>query len=187
MFLLPILNRAFPEFVFVHVLRDGRDMLFSENRNQPRMHYKDLFGRSDDVTPDSFAAFWSTVNLQAAAYGTRVLKSRYILLRLEDFCSESRLDYAVRLAQKLKLDRCRVVAHLDIFRTPSSLGPLEGTRQGVARLDGGLWHGPCPFRLLLMPWPGLFIELATPVFVGPGWHEPDRHLHLPRMPVQVTG
>ena len=41
-FLLPIPNRAFPEFVFVHVLRDGRDMLFSENRNQLRSCYINL-------------------------------------------------------------------------------------------------------------------------------------------------
>ena len=138
------------------------------------MHYRDLFGRPDDVTLEAFAAFWSTVNLQAAANGTRVLKSRYILLRLEDFCSESRLEYAIRLAQKLKLDGCRVVAHLDIFRTPSSLGRWRARAEEFARLDRGLWHGPCPFWLLLMPWPRLFmvgvgcLEFAKPVFVGPG-------------------
>ena len=122
MFLLPILNRAFPEFVFVHVLRDGRDMLFSKNRNQLRRYYRDLFGRPDDVTLETSAAFWGMVNLQAAAYGARVLKSRYMLLRLEDFCGEARQDFALGLAQKLKLDRCRAVEHLAIFRAPASLG-----------------------------------------------------------------
>jgi hypothetical protein len=122
MFLLPILNRAFPEFVFVHVLRDGRDMLFSENRNQLRMYYRDLFDRPDDGTPGASAAFWSKVNLQAAAYGARVLKSRYMVLRLEDFCGEARQDSALRMAQKLGLDRCQAVAHLDIFCAPASLG-----------------------------------------------------------------
>jgi sulfotransferase family protein len=122
MFLLPILNRAFPEFVFVHVLRDGRDMLFSENRNQLRKHYADLFGRADDGTPEASAAFWGTVNLQAAAYGARVLKSRYMLLRLEDFCGEARQDTALGLARKLELDKCQAVAHSDIFRAPASLG-----------------------------------------------------------------
>jgi hypothetical protein len=73
-----------------------------------------LFGRPDGITPEASAAFWSTVNLQAAAYGARVLKSRYMLLRLEDFCGEARQDYALGLAQGLKLDKCRAVAHLDI-------------------------------------------------------------------------
>lgn len=74
-----MLNRAFPESAFVHVLRDG-DMLFFEDRNQIRMHCRDSFGRPDGVTPEASATFWSTVSLQVAAYGARVLKSRYILL-----------------------------------------------------------------------------------------------------------
>jgi hypothetical protein len=69
-------NRAFPEFVFIHVLRDGRDMLFSDNQNQPRSYYTDLFGRPGDVTPEASAAFWSTVNLQATAYGKQRPKYR---------------------------------------------------------------------------------------------------------------
>jgi hypothetical protein len=136
MFLLPMLNRAFPEFVFVHVLRDGRDMLFSENQNQPRMYHRSLFGRPDDLTPEASAAFWSTVNLQAATYGARVLKSRYILLRLEDFCGEARQDYALGLAQKLKLDKSRVIAHLDIFRAPASLGRWRARAEQLPALTG---------------------------------------------------
>jgi hypothetical protein len=136
MFLLPILNRAFPEFVFVHVLRDGRDMLFSENRNQLRMYYGDLLGRPNELTLEVSAAFWSTENLQAAAYGARVLKSRYMLLRLEDFCGEARQDYALRMAQKLELDQCRAVAHLDIFRAPASLGRWKGHAEELPALTG---------------------------------------------------
>jgi hypothetical protein len=136
MFLLPILNRVFPEFVFVHVLRDGRDMLFSENRNQLRMYYRDLFGRQDEVSLEASAAFWSTVNLQAAAYGARVLKSRYMLLRLEDFCGEARQDYALSLAQKLELDQRRAVAHVDFFRAPVSLNRWRAHAEELPALTG---------------------------------------------------
>jgi hypothetical protein len=136
MFLLPILNRTFPEFIFVHVLRDGRDMLFSENRNQLRKHYRDLFDRPDDGTSEGSAAFWSTVNLQAATYGARVLKSRYMLLRLEDFCGEARQDYGLELAQKLGLDKCRAVAHLDIFRAPASFGHWRARAEELPALTG---------------------------------------------------
>jgi hypothetical protein len=136
MFLLPILNRTFPEFVFVHVLRDGRDMLFSDNQNQLRRYYSDLFGRPGDVTREAAAAFWSTVNLQAASYGARVLKSRYMLLRLEDFSGEARQDYVLRLAQKLKLDESRAVAHSDIFRAPASLGRWRARAEELPALTG---------------------------------------------------
>jgi hypothetical protein len=136
MFLLPILNRAFPEFIFLHVLRDGRDMVLSKNRNQLRMHCRDLFGRPNDDTPAASAGFWATVNFQAEAYGARVLKSRYILLRLEDFLGEARQDYALGLAQKLELDKCRAVAHLDIFRAPASLGRWRARREELPPSTG---------------------------------------------------
>jgi hypothetical protein len=136
MFLLPILNRAFPKFVFVHVLRDGRDMLFSDNQNQLRSYYSNLFGRPSDVTLEAAAAFWSAVNLQAASYGARVLQSRYVRLRLEEFCGEARQDYVLGLAQKLKLDKSRAVEHLDIFRAPSSLGRWRARAEELPFLTG---------------------------------------------------
>jgi hypothetical protein len=136
MFLLPILNRAFPKFVFVHVVRDGRDMLFSENRNQFHRHYTDLFGRPAGVTRGAFAAFWATTNLEAATYGARVLGSRYMLLRLEDLCGDARQDYALGLVQKLKLDTCRAVTCSDIFRAPASLGRWRARTQELPSLTG---------------------------------------------------
>jgi hypothetical protein len=135
-FLLPILNRTFPEFVFVHVLRDGRDMLFSDNQNQLRRYYSNLFGRPGDVTLEAAAVFWSAVNLQAASYGARVLKSRYMLLRLEDFSGEAREDNALGLAQRLKLDESRAVAHSDIFRAPASLGRWRARAEELPPLTG---------------------------------------------------
>jgi hypothetical protein len=136
MFLLPILNRAFPEFTFLHVLRDGRDMVLSKNQNQLRIHHRDLFGRPDDVTLAASAAFWSTVNLQAAAYAARALKSRYMLLRVEDLCGEARQHHVLELAQKLKLDKSRAVAHLDIFRAPASLGRWRAHAEELPALTG---------------------------------------------------
>jgi Sulfotransferase family len=136
MFLLPILNRTFPEFVFVHVLRDGRDMLFSDNQNQLRRYYSDLFGRPRDVTLEAAAAFWSMVNLQTASYSARVLKSRYMLLRLEDFCGEARQDYVLGLVRKLELDEARAVSYLDIFRAPTSLGRWRERVEELPALTG---------------------------------------------------
>jgi hypothetical protein len=136
MFLLPILNRAFPDFVFVHVLRDGRDMLFSDNQNQLRRYYCNLFGRPGSVTLGAAATFWGAANLQAASYGARVLQSRYVRLRLEDFCGEARQDHVVGLAQRLELDESRAVAHSDIFRTPSSFGRWRARVEELPALTG---------------------------------------------------
>jgi hypothetical protein len=95
-----------------------------------------LFGRPGDVTLEAAAALWSTANLQAAAYGTRALKSRYIVLRLEDFFGEARQDYALGLAQKLKLDKSQMVARLNTFQAPASLGCWQGRAKELPALTG---------------------------------------------------
>jgi hypothetical protein len=118
LFLLPLLERVFPGFCFVHVLRDGRDMVLSDNQNQPRMYSGSLFGRSGELIPEASAVFWATANLQAAAYGARVLGPRYIRVRLEDLCAAP--EHAYGLARALGLDEEQVGS--DIFRAPASLG-----------------------------------------------------------------
>ena len=103
-------------------LDDSRDGIFNY------AGYHDLAIRSSGEVKE--------LGVWAAAYGARVLKSRYILLRLEDFRGEARQDYALGLAQKLKLDKCRAVAHLDIFRAPASLGRWKGHAEELPALTG---------------------------------------------------
>lgn len=86
-FLLPFFHSRLPGLRFVHVVRDGRDMALSANQNQLRKHGGALLGRtvSEDAPGDSIA-LWSRLNLDAARYGERELRDRYLRLRFEDLC-----------------------------------------------------------------------------------------------------
>src|SRR5208283_3337534 len=55
-FILPLIQSLYPDFHFVHVVRDGRDMALSVNQNQLRKYYADIFGKALRRFPDTQAS-----------------------------------------------------------------------------------------------------------------------------------
>ena len=89
-YLISFFDAAMPRFRFLHFVRDGRDMAFSENQQQLRKHGGVVLpGRAwRKVSPTRSIALWSHVNTQAADFGEQVLGNRYLRVRFEDLCSE---------------------------------------------------------------------------------------------------
>jgi hypothetical protein len=86
--LLPFFARALPGMRFVHILRDGRDMAFSKNQNQPRRHGKAFLGSEEELdSPSDSITLWTEVNLAAASFGESELGDRYLRIRFEDLCA----------------------------------------------------------------------------------------------------
>lgn len=121
-FLLPVLNLAFPGVRFVHVVRDGRDMLLSHNKNQALKHFQALFGDPFDQSLTQIAQFWARTNLEVLACGMARLGSRYITVRIEDLCGPNRSEHIAKLAHSLGLDGDKAQLQADTFRLPSSHG-----------------------------------------------------------------
>ncbi len=89
-YLLPFLHRRFPQMKFLHLVRDGRDMAFSENQNQLRKHGDTLLKyRERFVSPALRSSIlWNRVNLSAAEYGENILREGYLRVRFEDLCND---------------------------------------------------------------------------------------------------
>jgi Sulfotransferase family len=91
-YLLPFLNDVLPSIRFLHVVRDGRDMAFSDNQKQLLKHGDAVLGGDllARVVPKRRAArsieLWSRVNSAAADFGERELGDRYLRIRFEDLC-----------------------------------------------------------------------------------------------------
>jgi len=97
-YLLPFFHGQFPHMRFVHLVRDGRDIAFSENQNQlikfglPYLGWKEreerrqLYRRAQK--PAGSIKLWSQANLAAADYGERELGDRYLRIRFEDLCAD---------------------------------------------------------------------------------------------------
>jgi hypothetical protein len=92
-YVIDFLARALPGMRFLHVVRDGRDVAFSKNQNQPRKHgHAFLAWPPEHPEPDApphAIELWSAANTQAAEVGERELGERYRWIRYEDLCADS--------------------------------------------------------------------------------------------------
>jgi GT2 family glycosyltransferase len=130
--LLPFLAAELPGLRFLHVVRDGRDMAFSENQVQLRKHGAAVLGASDEPEALRSISLWREVNLRAADFGERELGERYLRIRFEDVCAEPAAVTAQVLAFfGLEGDAERIAA--EEVEAPRSLGrwraePVETVR-----------------------------------------------------------
>jgi hypothetical protein len=89
-FLVSFLSHALPGMRFVHVVRDGRDLAFSKNQNQPRKHADTFLGSEseDPAAPARSIELWNAVNMSAADAAESGLGERYLRIRYEDLCAK---------------------------------------------------------------------------------------------------
>jgi hypothetical protein len=88
-FLLPVFDAHFPALKFLHLVRDGRDMAYSQNQNQLSKHGRALLTREElsRARPLQSMALWARLNSQRADYGEARLGPRYLRIRFEDLCA----------------------------------------------------------------------------------------------------
>jgi len=86
--LLAFLHEQFPEMRFIHVVRDGRDMAFSENQYDVKRHGAAVLqGRLQDAPqPVRAAAIWAVSNVNTHDYGKRHMAQTYLRLNFETLC-----------------------------------------------------------------------------------------------------
>jgi hypothetical protein len=130
-YLVPFFDAAMPSLRFLHFLRDGRDMAFSENQNQLVKHGDALLG--DDLrkekTPVRSIAVWSRVNSAAADYGEQQLGERYLRVRFEDLCAQP-AETVRRIFDFFGLEGDAEGAAAEV-RPPDTLGRWQLRRKGV--------------------------------------------------------
>ncbi|MBK1649696.1 sulfotransferase family protein [Rhabdochromatium marinum] len=130
MWVIPFLAGLYPGLRFIHLVRDGRDLALSSNRNLLRKHGAALL-RESGLPADPLAAqlqLWSLGNRRAATDGVHWLGAGYLHVSYEAFCTHPRdtlehiyrhLGYAVTDAA---LERgARLVA------PPQSIGAWQAT------------------------------------------------------------
>jgi hypothetical protein len=89
-YLLPFFNSVMPGVRFLHWLRDGRDMAFSENQQQLRKHGDTVLtgDEAEGKRPLRSIRLWTKVNTRAADFGEQQMPGRYLRIRFEDLCEQ---------------------------------------------------------------------------------------------------
>jgi hypothetical protein len=131
-YLLRFWHAAMPELRFLHFIRDGRDMAFSENQQQLKKHGKAVLGRRLRLarTPVRSIAVWGRINSEAADFGEGTLRERYLRVRFEDLCAEPAETVGRILAFFGLEGDAEAVARAEI-RPPDTLGRWRQRRKGV--------------------------------------------------------
>lgn len=120
-YLVSFLDGAMPSLRFLHFIRDGRDMAFSENQQQLRKHGRAVIGGVDPFRKWARSIrLWSRINTEAADYCERALGDRYLRVRFEDLCAEPRETIA-RVFDFFDIDG-DVAEASSVVRPPSTLG-----------------------------------------------------------------
>ena len=130
-YLLALLDAVMPKVRFLHFIRDGRDMAFSDNQQQLKKHGEAVLGVESGKRdrPVHSIALWSHVNAQAADYGEQHMHGRYLRVRFEDLCSEPEATVE-RIYEFFEL-RGDVAEAAAAVRPPRSLGRWQKAREGT--------------------------------------------------------
>jgi Sulfotransferase family len=133
-YLMKYFDRAMPTFRFVHFVRDGRDMAFSENQNQLRKHGSVVLDATHEGLdrPLQSIVVWSKVNTWAADYGEQVLGDRYLRVRFEDLCSDPAVTTR-RVFDLFELSGDAEQMARDAVRPPSTLGRWRDEKSETVR------------------------------------------------------
>lgn len=112
-----------PECRFVHLIRDGRDMAFSDNRGQLNKFGDCILTQGERQLPEwqQKLLFWARTNLRATEVGETAGAERYCLLRFEDLTDDP-LDTLTRLASFTGLPDSLAQTGQNLVRTPASIG-----------------------------------------------------------------
>jgi len=122
MWLLPFLVDRFPEMKFVHMIRDARDMMLSENRYFLRQHGYWILGPDWWRNPETAQlALWRLGNKRAVEFGQQYLGDRYHMLRYEDLCQKP-AETVARLLEFLEAPKMDVGPLIEGIRDHGNIG-----------------------------------------------------------------
>ena len=122
-FMLPFFEALYPDFTFVHVIRDGRDIALSENKNQPLKHFHAMFP-SSSISADSAEAailLWAKVNQEAAAWCARHKRNKYIRVYYESLCTNPEGEIK-KMLEGLDVPQIEIAQATNMVAKSSSIG-----------------------------------------------------------------
>jgi hypothetical protein len=105
MWVIPFLSRIYPGMKFIHVVRDGRDMALTNNKNLLRKHgdflLEDEATKQDEVNAQ--LELWTKGNRTARLDGERCLGENYMSMTYEELVLRPR-ETIQRLFEHLEMD-----------------------------------------------------------------------------------
>jgi hypothetical protein len=117
---------------FLHFVRDGRDMAFSDNQNQLKKHGDAVLDAEEKKrkTPVKSIAVWSKVNSWAAEYGEQQMGDRYLRVTFEELCADPP-GTVERMWSFFGLEGDAEAVAAEQVKPPKSLGRWQGQKTKI--------------------------------------------------------
>ena len=132
LWLVPFLVDRFPELKFVHMIRDARDMMLSENIFFLRQNGHWLLGPDWWRNLEGAALeLWRVSNKRALEFAQNSLKNRYHMVRYEDLCQKP-TETVTRLLEFLEAPKMDVGLLIEGIRDRGNIGRWR--RAGAAKV-----------------------------------------------------
>ena len=120
-----VLNRladSMNDLKYIHIIRNGLDMAYSQNQNQLRIWGQSILGLDGAITPRNSLKYWRWANEQTLSIGER-LGSRFLLVKFEALCSEPKTEVKRILEfAGLATDEALLARLTGLVSTPNTIG-----------------------------------------------------------------
>lgn len=140
---LPFLNSYFPKMRYIHVIRHGLDMVFSQNQAQ-FINWSSLYGIDPDVhgkkLKNNMLDFWIKANNHAIRQARTLLGDRFLLVKFDDLCNHPMQavgEICAFLGGDCTKQQLSIIARIPV--KPSTVG--RHRRYAVDEFDPSLLEG----------------------------------------------
>jgi len=118
--LLSFLHQQYSKMKFLHIIRDGRDMIYTNwGIPQTQMHSTKILNR-ELKDPVDLLDLWSIINFDASIYGETKMKENYKRIRFEDLCNNP--EHIVKdILNFLGINNSSLTM-INKIKTPTSIG-----------------------------------------------------------------
>ncbi len=138
LWLLPFLVSQFPKLRFIHMIRDARDMMLSENIYFLRQHGHWLLGPDWWRNPEAAQLeLWRQSNNRVLEFAHKYLKDRYYMVRYEDLCQKP-AETVAALMNFLGLPNADVTPLTEGIRDRGNIGRWRQAGTNVPDLVAGM-------------------------------------------------
>jgi hypothetical protein len=119
------LIKSFKNMKYIHVVRNGMDMAFSENQNQLKMWGQHFIGNECSITPYYSLKYWCITHRRVQQIG-KPMGSNFMFLNYDNFCANPEQGISV-LSDFLELSAAQIseTSLLELIQAPDSIGRFK--------------------------------------------------------------